>query len=652
MDNRFGVKDFFLFTLLTVLIIVVLMAMKQFDRQYTRVVTLERQTNELARELAQLSRQVAELPGMVAALPRAGGGAAAASGGAAAAGETSPANASGEATGSRQVGPALPGSALDPFAEIRQIRSLPNFAEGDWLIHNLGARLGKITPLVSSDIYGSTVQARVIEPLIVRCPDTLKWQPLLAERWEVHEDGLGVTYYLRRNVRFSDGVAMTAHDVKFTFDRIMEPDLDAARSRSYLVENGVTVEVVDDFTVKFRLTRPYFLMLSVTGGQPVLPKHFYERYTARQHNDNPGLLMGTGPYRLDDPDKWRPGQRLILLRNERYWGVPPALSRIVYLEVQEETVYATMLRNGELDYAGVTPEQFTRLRENELIRRRHNELEFQSMLGGYSYIAWNQERGGQPTPFADRRVRQAMTMLVDRERMARELWLGYATVATGPFSRRGMQADTAIEPWPFDPDRALSLLKEAGFEDRNNDGVLEGPDGRPMRFEFMFPAGSAFSERIALFIRDQLARGGVVLELRATDWPVMLERLKRSQYDVTSLGWTSSVESDPFQIFHSSQRGDAGDNRTNYANEELDRLIELARKTVDDEARMQIWHRVHRILHEDQPYTFLLERKSLAFYDKRFQNVRLTKMGTNFMAAEPRVPPWFVPSELQRYSQN
>lgn len=643
MENRFGVKDFFLFTLLTVLIIVVLLAMKQFDRQYTRVVTLERQSNELARELAQLSRQVSELPKMVTVVPGGVLGAA----GATAAGTTG----AGADTG-RGVGPAVPGSELDPFAEIRRVRALPNFAEGDWLIQNLGARLGKITPLVSSDIYGSTVQARVLEPLIVRCPDTLKWQPLLAERWEVHEDGLGVTYFLRRNVRFSDGTPMTAHDVKFTFDRIMEPDLDAARARSYLVENGVTVEVVDDHTVKFRLSRPYFLMLSVTGGQPVLPKHFYERYTARQHNDNPGLLMGTGPYRLDDPDKWRPGQRLILFRNERYWGVPPALSRIVYLEVQEETVYATMLRNGELDYAGVTPEQFVRLRENELIRQRHNELEFQSMLGGYSYIAWNQERGGRTTPFADKRVRQAMTMLVDRERMARELWLGYATVATGPFSRRGPQSDPTIEPWPFDPERALALLKEAGYEDRNNDGVLDGPDGRPMRFEFMFPAGSAFSERIALFIRDQLARGGVVLDLRATDWPVMIDRLKRSQYDVTSLGWTSSVESDPFQIFHSSQRGDAGDNRTNYANEELDRLIELARKTVDDDARMKIWHQVHRILHEDQPYTFLLERKSLAFYDRRLQNVRLTTMGTNFMAAEPRVPPWFVPSELQRYTRN
>jgi peptide/nickel transport system substrate-binding protein len=627
MDNRFGVKDFFLFTLIAGLIILVLLAMKQFDRQFEKIRALEVRSSELATELSTINRQLSELPSQ---LPR---GAAVQSGAAPA--------------GQQTIDPKA-----DPFYLVRAARALPDYAEGDWLIQNLGTRLGKVTPLIPGDIYGATVQARVVEPLIVRDPETLAWQPLLAQSFEIHPDGLGVTYNLRRNVRFSDGQPMTSADVKFTFDLIFNPELDAARSRSYLVDNGVTVETPDEFTVVFRLTKPYFEMLNITGATGVLPKHLYSKYKPSEINDNPGLLMGTGPYRLEGPDTWRPGQRLILYRNERYWGVPPAFKRIIYLEVQEETVYATMLRNGELDYTGVTPEQFIRLTKDPAIMARNNAFEFQSMLGGYTYVAWNQMRGGKPTPFADKRVRQAMTMLIDRERLAKELWYGYATVASGPFSSRGIQSDKAVKPWPYDPERAKALLKEAGYEDRNRDGLLEGPGGEEMKFEFMYSSGSALSERIALFLKDQLARGGVVLELKATDWPNMLERLKKSQFDMTSLGWSSSVESDAYQIFHSSQRGDAGDNRTNYANPELDKVIEEARSTVDAEKRMKLWNRVHQILHEDQPYTFLLERKSLALYDQRIKNVQTTRMGTNFMFTEPRVTPWYVPAGLQKHMEN
>lgn len=624
MDNRFGVKDFFLFSLLAILIVLVLLAMKQYDRQFEKIVGLESRTGQLTDDLTRLSRKVGEI-------------------------QTSGVAVSGPATG-RAAGPVDP--ALDPFADVRAARAMPGYAEGDWLVQNMGTRIGKITPLTSSDIFGTTVQARVVESLLVRNPETLAWQPLLAESYQIHDDGLGVTYKLRRNVVFSDGTPMTSADVKFTHELIMNPELDAARSRSYLVDNGVTCETPDPYTVVFRLTKPYFELLNITGATWVIPQHIYSKYTPRQINDNPGLLLGTGPYRLEGADTWRPGQRLILYRNERYWGVAPAFSRIVYLEVQEETAYTTMLRNGELDYTGVTPEQFIKLREDESLMAKVNAFEFQSMLGGYTYVAWNQERAGKKTAFADKRVRQAMTLLIDRERMARELWYGYASVATGPFSTKGLQADPNVKPWPYDPERAKALLGEAGFADRNGDGVLESADGTPLKFEFMYSSGSALSERIALYLKDQLARGGVIVELKGTDWPTMVERLKKSQFDMTSLGWSASVETDPYQIFHSSQRGDAGDNRTGYENKELDKLIEEARATVDADKRRVLWQAVHRILHEDQPYTFLLERRSLVLYDKRIQNIKTTRMGTNALNTEPRVHPWFVPKAQQRYTQN
>jgi peptide/nickel transport system substrate-binding protein len=627
MDNRFGVKDFFLFGLLLAVLVSVWLAMKQFDLQKEHILVLERRVTEITQDLNQ----------------GAGGG-----GGAASRGPTT-------TEGVTVVETTVPAVAAidpknDPFYMVRQARAMPNYAEGDWLVINLGTKLSKITPLISSDVYGSTVQARVMEPLLVRDPATLDWQPLLAESYSVSPDGKSVTYKLRHGVRFSDGSPFTSADVKFTYDLIMDKDLDAARARSYLVDNGLTYETPDEYTVVFHLDKPYFDLLNITGAQGICSKKLYGQFTARQINDNPGLLIGTGPYRLDDPNKWRPGTLLVLYRNERYWGVPPAFTRIVYLEDQEETVYATKLRNGDLDYTGVTPEQYKKFAKDAGIKARCIGLEYQSVSAGYTYIAWNQEKNGTKTRFADRRVRQAMTMLVDRERMANELYYGYATVATGPFASHGPQSDPSVKPWPYDIARAKALLKEAGYEDRDGSGVLQAADGTPFKVEFMYPAVSAFGERIALFLKDQLAKGGIVVELKGTDWPTMLERLKKSQFDMTSLGWSASVEGDPYQIFDSSQRGDAGDNRTNYSNPELDALIEKGRAEVDTAKRMEIWHAVHRILAEDQPYTFLLERKSLAYYDKRIENVKQTRMGINFMPMEPRVPPWFVPKGQQLHT--
>lgn len=642
MDNRFGVKDFFLFSLLAVLLVAVLLAMKQFDRQHDRVKTIQAELRQVTDDIARLSRRLNDMQ-TVAVVPNAGGGTGA---------TTTPVPPPGTGVAVNADGtPVFVPS--DPFYLVRNAQKMPGYAEGDWLLWNLGTKLGKITPLVSSDTYATMVQSRVVEPLLVRDPYTLKWQPLLAASWEIHPDGQGVTYKLRTDVKFSDGTPMTAADVKGTFDLIMEPELDAARSRSYLNDNGLTVEVVDDYTVKFRLSRPYYEMLNITGGTGIIPKGFYSKYTPRQINDNPGLLMGTGPFRvLEGPDSWRPGKRLVLTRNERYWGITPPLNRIVYLEVSEETVSSTMLRNGDLDYMPATPDQFKKLKADPTITEKNQDFTYQSMLGGYTYVAWNQKRGDRVTPFADKRVRQAMTMMIDRERLANDLYGGFATVATGPFSSNGPQSNKTIKPWPYDVTRAKAMLKEAGYEDRNGDGVLEDAEGKNFAFEFMYPSGSAFSERIALFMKDQFARGGVVAELKPTDWPVMVERLKKSQFDVTSLGWSSSVESDLYQIFHSSQQGDAGDNRTGYSNPELDAIIEKARAEVNDEVRYKLWQQACAILHEDQPYTFLLERQALAFYSKRIKNVQKTRMGMNFMPTESRVPPWFVPQGEQKYLQN
>jgi len=243
-----------------------------------------------------------------------------------------------------------------------------------------------------------------------------------------------------------------------------------------------------------------------------------------------------------------------------------------------------------------------------------------------------------------------MTMLLDRQRICDELMYGLAEVSSGPFSAGTGQPDPDVKPWPFDVERAKALLREAGFVDRDGDGVIESPDGKPFRFKLTYPTAVAVWDKVALFMKDAYARAGIVCEPDRIDWPVLVNRLNTSDFDAFCLGWSSTPESDPYQEFHSSQIKDQGDNRVAYNSPECDAAIEKARTTVDREQRMKGWHQVHRILHEDQPFTFLTARKELRFFNKRIKNIELSKVGLNYEDLNAGMIPWYVPVTAQRYT--
>ena len=511
-----------------------------------------------------------------------------------------------------------------------------------------GTGLKTLTPLVSSDAYASEVQSYVIEPLISRDPDTLEWKGLLAERWTISPDGLTITFKLRRDVTFSDGQPFTAKDVAFSFAFIMNEKIAAPRARAYYAKVA-SVRAVDDHTVEFVFAEPYFNALSLAGGMDILAEHFYKRFLddPRAFNESRGLLLGTGPYRLPDPERWTPDQgRVELERNPRYWGpVDGAYDRIVWRVIENDSARLTTFRNQEIDVYGARPREYQGLLDDAALAGRTHQFEYMSPTAGYSWIGWNQSRGGKPTPFADVRVRQAMSHLTDVQRLIAEVFLGYGEAAVSPFSERSPQHDKALKPIAFDLERARTLLREAGYEDRNGDGVIEGADGAPFEFELTFFQDNEDTRRMVLFLRDIYARAGVVMKPRPTEWSVMLDNLNRKDFDAITLAWTSGVEVDIFQMFHSSQTMEGGDNFISYRNPELDRLIDAARAEVDEDKRMALWREAERVMVEDQPYTFLLRRKSLVFVDQRIANLQNTALGLNLMMVPVET---YVPAAQQR----
>ncbi len=622
MDKRFTIKDFFLFTAIGGIFVALLVAMYMIDRQWNMMSRMRAAMQEQAEDLRALRVDLKALDERVAS----------------------------GAVSARAAAPSSEPAVAAAFERALDATRRPGYASGDWLVRAFAVGLKTITPLVSQDAYASDVQDYVQETLIARNPETLEWEGLIARSWDISEDGLTITFRLREGVTFSDGRPLTADDVAFTFAFIMNESIAAPRYRAYL-DKIESVEATSTLEVRFQYREPYFNALALAGGLEVMPRHFYEPYLEdpTTFNESKGLLLGSGPYRLADPKTWTPDLGLVELeRNPRYWGpVTPSFDRILWKVIENDSARLTTFRNRDIDSYGARPREYQGLLDDETLRAQTHNFEFMNAVAGYSYIGWNQRRNGAPTRFADRRVRQAMTWLTDRERIIEEIMLGYAEPAISPFSPRSRQHDPAIEPRTFDPDRAKSLLAEAGYLDRDGDGVMEDEAGAPFEFELVYFQDNEDTERMVLFLKDLYARAGVHLKPHPAEWPVMLEMLDQRNYDAITLGWTSGVETDVYQMFHGSQTEDGGDNFIHFQHDEFDALVDRARATVREEERMPLWQAVERIFHEEQPYTFLMRRKTLAFVDRRLRNLEVTKLGLNLGSVPVEI---FTPGAEQRYT--
>ena len=495
-----------------------------------------------------------------------------------------------------------------------------------------------LNPLISQDTTGMMIIGQIFEGLLQMDNYTLQLEPMLATSWEISPDELTYTFHLRHDVTWQDGVPFTAADVKYTFDRVLDPKVDDAPVRSFFTSLK-SCEVIDPFTVRFVTTQRYFKMLEELGMQPLIPKHLLEH--AADFNNAPfnRAPIGTGPYKFV---RWDTGSQLVLARNDHYWGEQNHyLDRIVYRIVEEPYVAVQLLKKGEIDVLDpVQPSQYERELEGTRSMQRLTKTVYD--FPAYGIIGFNLRR----PIFQDVRVRHALDLLIPRDEIIQRVYRGYATKTSGFEMPSSPTYDRNIPPTPFDPAQAAALLDQAGWRIDPRDG-LRHKDGKPFSVTVVYPGASPYAEKTLVLVQEVMRRVGVDLKLERMEWVQMLAKLNDWDFEMTVMGWSLDVNDDPSQIWSTEQaKLKNSSNFVGYASPVADKLMADARLEYDPAKRAAIYRQLQRVIHDDYPVCFLFNSKEIMVRSNRFQGVSL-------FAPRPcyDITTWWVPKAMQVYGR-
>jgi peptide/nickel transport system substrate-binding protein len=495
---------------------------------------------------------------------------------------------------------------------------------------------------------------------------------------EISEDKLTYTFELRNNAHFSDGQPVTGEDVIFSMKVIKNPFTDAQAKRNYFVDVK-NVELVDGdkYKVRFTMNKPYYGAIYSIGDLEILPKHILDNegstdkfsfeeienasktfdpekfpemqkyadfINSQEVSRDPKYVVGSGPYKLE---KWVTGQAITLTRNENYWNkdnIPSYPDKLIFKTIQDQTAALTAIKNGEIDNMQV-------IRNMDFVENLRNpeEYELKKAIVGrpvYAYIAWNEERPF----FADKKVRMALSHCVDRNSIIDKLLYGLAVPIQSHVYYKSEFLNKDLSPIPYDLEKAKKLLKEAGWEDSDSDGILDKViDGKKVDFKFTFINNqNPLRKQVMLVVIESLKKIGIEADIQDFEWSVFLDKLDKHEFDACYGGWVlSDTPPDPFQIFHSSQASDEGSNYISYNNPESDKILVDLRTEFDEDKRRELLTRWQEIIYEDQPYTFLWSSSGKFVTNDRFRNTR--------WYAHPypnKTNEWWTSTQDQKYKGN
>ncbi len=476
------------------------------------------------------------------------------------------------------------------------------------LINAMSAEPSNLIAMIAGDAASSAISSKIFNSLI-KYDDDLNYAPDIAESWKISKDQKTITFKLKKGLVWSDNKPITSKDVMFTWKLITNPKTRTPYASDYLLVKKASTP--DDFTFEVTYEDNYAPALDTWASLNILPQHILKdedinnTYFSREP-------LGSNYYKLSD---WISGQQITLESNNNSILGEAKISRLTSRIIPDTSSQFLELTANNIDLMNINPIQYKRVFPSKPKLQKKINL-FKELGNGYTYLGFNLKRA----PFNDIRVRQAINYAIDKNEIIKGVLLGLGEPISSPYKPGTRWNNPDISPYPFSTQKALKLLKKAGYL-LNKQGQL-AKDGKILKFEIVTNQNKQ-REMTAVLIQRRLKEIGIDVKIRVIEWASFVNRfIKTGDFDAVVLGWSLSLDPDQFNIWHSSQQKPGQFNFLGYENKQVDRLLEQGRRELNFNKREKIYHNFSKLLLEDSPIVYLFAGYGLTAVNKRIKGIQ------------------------------
>lgn len=502
-----------------------------------------------------------------------------------------------------------------------------------------------LNPIFTSSLVDfMVVDALFSDPFTIDKDMTWSLNEDMVESFTHNEEHTEFILKLKPGLKWHDGHPFTAHDIVFSWRAILDPKVPAITFKTGTDEITECV-ALDDRTVKF--VHPE---VSATWkwdiGFPIIPKHLFEKHrddnpdlkTGSYYNDLARNPVGCGPYKIVE---WISNEKIVVERWEDYPGDKPYFKRIVFKIIPDPAIALLQFEKGEIDaLRQLTAQQFAL----ETQRPSFTKVGYKAWAPQwtYSYIGWNMD-GSNPF-FTDKRVRHAMTHALNIPLAIEKISYNLPEQCNGIYHPDSPMYNPDIKLLKYDPARAAELLDEAGWRVDEQDGWrYKTLDGKKVKFEFttLVPQGSKSGQKYLAIFQQNLKKLGVMMDIHILEWSAFLEKVRHHEFQAEMAAWGTGADPDMGRNTWHSKEYEAGRNYGGYANPEVDKLYEQGRRELDPDKRSKIYQQIHKLLYEDQPYTWVYNAPTLSALNRRIRGIQFSPRGIYLFS--PSHLAWWTP---------
>ncbi len=503
--------------------------------------------------------------------------------------------------------------------------------EGGEIINAMIGEPSNLVAMIAGDSASSAIAANIFNTLI-KYDENLNHAPELASQWIISDDQKTITFKLKENLFWADGTPLTSDDVLFTWRLVTDPNTRTPYASDYLLVKDAQTPNKQTFTVTYE--QNYAPALDTWASLQILPKH-----VLKDEDINNTFFSrkptGSGYYQLD---QWINGQQVTLKRNKNSTQGQALIEKLTSRIIPDTSSQFLELIADNIDLMNINPIQYQRVFPSREDLKQKIGL-YKELGNGYTYLGFNLKQA----PFNDPKVRQAMNYAINKEEIIKGVLLGLGEAIASPYKPGTRWNNESLSPYPYDPSKALALLKEAGYE-RNPAGILV-KDGKPFEFEILTNQNKQ-REMTAVLVQRRLKEIGIDVKIRVLEWASFINRfIKTGDFKAVVLGWSLSLDPDQFNIWHSSQQGPGQFNFVGYENPRVDELLELGRRELDNDKREEIYHEFSKLLLEDSPIVYLYAGYGLSAINKRVQGIKKPAPPAGIYQNSYE---WFIPQSLRR----